>query len=151
VRIPTVTPSAGAVEFPADLAAVGPADAWLAPDIEQGSAGARTLYLLHWNGRSWTRVSLAFPTSFVDFMTQDGHGGIWMVANGPARAFRWFTYHLNAGHWSRFTVPVAKGLSLLDLPGISWIPGTRSVWLTGNMAGPPNGNAIFGAILKFGP
>jgi hypothetical protein len=151
VRIPKVTPPAGAVEFPVDLAATGPADAWLQRDIEQGSAGAQTLYLLHWNGRSWTRVKLGFPTSIVDSMTQDGHGGVWMVANGPARAFRWFTYHLNAGQWTRYTVPAAKGLSLLDLTGISWIPGTRSVWLTANMAGPPNGNAIFGAILKFGP
>jgi len=151
VRIPKVSPPAGAVEFPVDLAATGPADAWLQRDIEQGSAGARTLYLLHWNGRSWTRVNLGFPTSFVDYMTQDGHGGVWMVANGPARAFRFLTYHLNAGHWTRYTAPVATGLSLLDLTGISWIPGTRSVWLTGNMTGPPNGNGIFGAILKFGP
>jgi hypothetical protein len=151
VRIPKVSPPAGAVEFPVDLAATGPADAWLQRDIDQGSAGARTLYLLHWNGRSWTRVNLGFPTSFVDYMTQDGHGGVWMVANGPARAFRFLTYHLNAGHWTRYTAPVATGLSLLDLTGISWIPGTRSVWLTGNMTGPPNGNGIFGAILKFGP
>jgi hypothetical protein len=150
VPIPKVTPPRGAVEFSADLAATGPADAWLDRVIEQGSAGAQTLYLLHWNGRSWAQVKLGFPTSFVDFMTQDGHGGVWMVANGPARAFRWFTYHLNAGHWTRYAVPVAKGLSLLDLTGISWIPGTRSLWATGNMTGPPNGNAIYGAILKYG-
>lgn len=95
-------------------------------------------------------VKLGFPTSLVDSMTQDGHGGVWMVANGPARAFRFLAYHLNAGHWTRYTTPVAKGLSLLDLAGISSIPGTRSVWLTGNMT-PPHSNAIFGAIPKFGP
>jgi hypothetical protein len=150
VAIPKVTPPAGATEYAGGLAATGTADAWLEWDIEQGTAGAQTLYLLHWNGSSWAKVKVAFPTSIVDYMTQDGHGGLWMVANGPAPDYQWFTYHLNAGKWTRYPVPVATGLSLLDLTGISWIPGTRSVWATGNMA-VPNGTSIYGAILKYGP
>src|ERR1700690_3744036 len=105
----------GTSEYVTDLAATGPSDVWLQRDILQGSAGAQTLYLMHWDGTSWTQVSLNFPTSEVDYMAQDGHGGVWMAANGPAPDFTWYFYHLNAGTWTMSSVPAATGLSLLDL------------------------------------
>jgi hypothetical protein len=150
VAIPTVTPPPGGSEYVYGLTATGPSDAWLLRGLQQGSAGAVTLYALHWNGKSWTRVSPGFPTSVISFTTQDGNGGLWMTANGPAPAYTWYLYHLNAGHWTRYTVPAASGLSMLDLTGITWIPGTAAIWSTANLAGPPSGNGIYGAILTYG-
>jgi hypothetical protein len=147
VTIPAVTPPPGGIEYVYGLTATGPSDAWLLRGLEQGSAGAVTLYALHWNGKSWTRVPLGFPTSEISFTTQDGRGGLWMTANGPAPAYTSYFYHLNAGHWTRYTVPTANGLSLLDLTGIIWIPGTTSIWSTGNLT---SGNNIYGTILKYG-
>jgi hypothetical protein len=151
VTVPAVKPPPGAVEFVTGLTATGPRDAWLVRGIEQGSAGAQSLYLMHWNGTRWAQVRFTFPTSLVNAMAQDGHGGVWTVDNGPAPGYHWYLDHLNAGHWTRYTVPAVPGRSLLDLTGITWIPGTRSLWAAGNLAGPPNGNGISGLLLKFGP
>ncbi len=147
VAMPKVRVPANATEFPADPVALGPADVWVQQVIERGLQGAATLYLLHWNGRSWHRVANPSNMSSVAYMTQDGHGGIWLAANGLKPQYRWYLYHLN-GKWTRESVPAAKGTTVLDLIGLSWIPGTRSVWATGNMAQPGTNGGIFGAILK---
>ena len=147
VAMPKVRVPANATESPADPVALGPADVWVQQFIERGLQGAATLYLLHWNGRSWHRVAIPSNMSSVAYMTQDGHGGIWLAANGLKPQYRWYLYHLN-GKWTRESVPATKGTTVLDLIGLSWIPGTRSVWATGNMAQPGTNGGIFGAILK---
>ncbi len=151
VTLPKVTPPKGAVEYPQALTALGPSDAWLLWQIQQGAQGARTKYLLHWNGTSWARVSLKLPTSVMNFMAPDGHGGLWAEDNGPAPGYQWYLDHFSRGKWTRDDVPVASGLTLLDLTGISGIPGTKGVWATGNMANGPSGNKIYGAILRYTP
>ncbi len=149
VSVPAVKPPSGAIEFVRDLAAAGPGNVWLQRDIEQGSSGATTLYLLHWNGTSWTKVTPGFPTSLVDYLAPDGNGGIWMAANGPAPAYQWRFYHDSSGHWSMSAVPAAAGTSVLDVIGLAHIPGTHSLWAAANLSG--SGNTIDGAILKYGP
>jgi hypothetical protein len=150
VAIPAVKPPAHSVEFAADLLATGPDNVWLRRDIEKGSQGARTLYLLHWNGKRWQRVRLGFPTSLVDFMAQDGHGGEWIVANGQGPAFTWYFYHLLSGHWSRQAVPASSGTTLQQLLGITAIAGTRSLWATGGLLPAHSSQDVVGGIWKFG-
>jgi hypothetical protein len=135
------------VEFVLNPVALGPANVWIQRDIEKGSAGATTLYLLHWNGRHWARVALAAGISIVDFLTQDGHGGLWAAANGPKPSYSPRLYHLN-GKWTRYRVPAVKGTTAGTLTGISWIPGTRSVWATGNLFQRGTNGGIIGDILK---
>lgn len=149
LAVPTARVPAHSVEYVQNPVALGPADVWLQRDIVRGTAGAATLYLLHWNGRSWHRVAIPSQISGVDYMTQDGHGGLWLAANGPKPAYRWYFYHLN-GKWTRYSVPAANGTTVGDLIGVSWIPGTRSVWATGNMFLPGTNGGIIGAILKRG-
>jgi hypothetical protein len=80
-------------------------------------------------------------------MTQDGHGGLWLAANGPKPGYPWYLYHLN-GKCTRYSVPAVKGTTVGDLISLSWVPGTRSVWATGNMFQPGTSGGIIGAILK---
>lgn len=142
---------AHATEFVRDLAAAGPRAVWLQRDVEQGTAGARTLYLLHWNGRRWQRVYLHYPTSSVDYLAQDGHGGIWIVANGPKPRYRWYLYHRSSsGRWTRQAVPATKGTTLQELDGLSWIPGTTSMWADGQVLVPNSSEGVIGAIWKYG-
>jgi hypothetical protein len=148
LAVPKLHPPAKATEFQRDPAGLGPRDVWLQVDIEQGSAGARTLYLQHWNGKHWSRVDVPFHTSGVDYMVQDGHGGLWLVTNGPKPSFTWYFLHLNAGKWTRDAVPAAAGTTVGDLTGLNWIPGTKSAWAFGNMFGPGTDGPIYGAILK---
>jgi hypothetical protein len=149
LAVPEAHVPAHASEYVADPVALGPADVWIKRDILRGTAGAATLYLLHWNGSSWRRVAIPAQISGVDYMTQDGHGGLWLAANGPKPAYRWHIYHLN-GRWTRDSVPAAKGTTVGDLIGLNWIPGTRSVWAAGNMFLPGTNGGILGAILKHG-
>jgi hypothetical protein len=148
LKLPKLHPPSHAVEFQGDPAGLGPRDVWLEVQIEQGLAGARTLNLEHWNGRRWNKVDVPFHTSDVDYMVQDGHGGLWLVTNGPKPAFTWYLLHLNAGKWARDTVPSPAGTTVGDLTGLNWIPGSKSVWAYGNMFGPGTDGPIYGSILK---
>jgi hypothetical protein len=139
---------AHATEFLDGPAGVGQRDAWLTVEIERGSAGATTLYLLHWNGKHWSRVDVPSHISGVGYMVQDGHGGLWMTANGPKPSFTWYLLHLNAGKWTKDSVPSPTGTTVGDLIGLNWVPGTKSVWTYGNMFGPGTDGPIYGAILK---
>jgi len=148
---PAVRVPAHSMEYTGNLVATGPRDAWLQRNIERGTSGARTLYLLHWNGRRWQRVTLHYPTSDINYSAQDGHGGIWLVANGTAPRYRWYLDHLNnGGRWSRQAVPAAAGTTLQQLDEITWIPGTQSLWAAGGMLPARNRDAVLGAILKYG-
>jgi hypothetical protein len=147
VTVPTVHVPKNATEDVLNPVALGPADVWIQRDIERGLAGAATLYLLHWNGRHWARVSTPKNVSAVDYMTQDGHGGMWLAVNGPEPKYTWYIEHLNR-KWTRFSIPAAKGTTVGDLINLSWIPGTRSVWATGNMFQPGTNGGIIGAIIK---
>ena len=147
LAVPSAHVPKNATENVLNPVALGPANVWIQRDIERGLAGAATLYLLHWNGQRWSRVTLAAGISGVDYMTPDGHGGLWLAANGPKPSFTWYLYHLN-GKWARYSVPAVKGTTVGDLISLNWIPGTRSVWAAGNMLQPGSSGGIIGAILK---
>jgi hypothetical protein len=148
VAVPTVHVPKNSVEGVLNPVALGPADVWIQRDITKGTAGATTAYLLHWNGQRWQRVSIPAHVTDVDYMTQDGHGGMWLAVNGPKPDYRWYIYHLN-GKWTRYSIPAVSGTTVGDLISLSWIPGTRSVWATGNMLQPGSSGGVIGAILKY--
>ncbi len=151
LAIPAVTPPAHAVEYADGLVATGARDLWLKRDIEVGSQGARTLYLLHWTGARWQRIKLGEPTSGVDDMVRDGHGGLWLSVNGPAPGYAWYFDHLSGGKWSRTALPVAAGTTAGQVLMMSWIPGTRSEWAAGNLYPAGSSEDVLGAIWKDGP
>jgi hypothetical protein len=141
----------GASEFTPGILALGPRDVWLTRSIQKGLSGAETLYLLHWNGKSWRRVHPPFPTTEVEFMAPDGHGGIWMVNVGPKPAFRSYFVHLTGGHWTRQPVRPAKGTRLQEIEAITGVPGTASMWAVGQILPPHEGSGgIVGTIWGLG-
>jgi hypothetical protein len=144
-----VTIPPNSVEFVRDLVAAGPRDVWLQRDIETGSQGARTLYLLHWNGKSWHRVALRKPTSGVDEMARDGHGGLWLVTNGPGPAFGWFFDHMNSGRWTRTAVPQTATTTVQEVTRLAWVPGTRSEWAAGGLLPVGSNVDVLGGIWRF--
>ncbi len=143
---------AKSTEYVSDLLATGPRSVWLVRDIETGEQGARSLYLMHWDGSIWQHVRFAYRTSFVDQTARDGAGGLWMAANGPAPAYRWYFVHLQEdGTWTRQVVPAGSQISnLLVQPSLLWVPGTQSLWAVGNFVPPKHNEARRGAIFRFG-
>src|SRR5258707_1843276 len=148
IPAPTNVPP-NATEDTGNLMASGPANVWLERNIQIGSQGARTLYLMHWDGKRWTRVHFGFPTSFADYIARDGHGGIWIVANGPAPHYQWYFEHFNGGHWSRQRPPATAPTTFQQITACSWIPGTRSLWAAGGLLPLHSTTAVLGALFRY--
>ena len=143
-------------KFVGGLVATGPHDLWLVRSISSGAQATRPLYLLHWTHGRWHKVLFRFPTSFALSSAQDGHGGLWMVSNGPAPRYAWYFDHLSqTGRWTRQAGPTVPGTKVGQISEqfapMAWIPGTTSVWATGDLEPQDNSNAAIGAIFKYGP
>jgi hypothetical protein len=125
--------------------------AWLIRDVPlSGTHGARTLAVLHWDGRSWHQISFRYPVTFTPGIASDGHDGVWftsLFANG----FSWRFVHLtSAGKWTRQAVPTRAGTLVLGLTSIARVPGTSSLWATGVVAAPTtHAAAAVGGIYQF--
>lgn len=149
VSVPTVQVPKNSVEYVGNLAADTKGDVWLTRNINTGTQGGRTLYLMRWAAGHWHRVYFRKPTSNVSYLASDGHGGVWLADNGPRPNYTWYLDHYNAGQWQRDSVPAVQGTSLLDLISLTWIPGTRSVWAGANDLIPNASQGIVGSMLKY--
>ncbi len=139
--MPPGTTATGAV------AAVGPDNIWWAYQVTGAEPSATGL--LHWYGGHWHAIKLPVAVAGVDAITQDGHGGAWLVADaGTAFSnLAQYLYHYNHGKWSRQLVPSPRRYNN-SLFGMAWIPGTTSVWAAGE--GDLNsGTGTVGVILRY--
>jgi hypothetical protein len=142
---------AHASEFIANLAAANNG-VWLIREISAGSQGGQTLYLLHWDGRAWHRVSFVLPTTSVSQLAADGHGGVWLADYGRGKnAAENFDHLLSTGKWTRQRVPVTATTSDPGTESLAWVPGTHSVWATGNLIPAHSGTGVVGAIFRLNP
>jgi hypothetical protein len=134
----------GVMQTPAfitGIAAVSPRDVWA--DVAVYNT-ARGIYLLHWDGRSWSVVPFPYPGNPTSPVVPDGTGGIWLAINSSAGAdgSAWLC-HESQGHWTRTLVPEPADQSPLVLT-LAWIPGTRSLWGAADID-------LGTALLKYGP
>jgi len=148
VALPKAARPGSSTQFVAGLTALSSKDVWLTWDIQDGQSAATTAYLLHWNGTTWKRVRAGSRASMVGWMTGDGHGGLWLAVNVPARN-RWYLYHRAGGRWSKYPLPGTSTATPLDIRGITSIPGTSSVWVYGDLVTNRQRN-VLGAIWKYG-
>ena len=124
----------------ADVTAVTPRDAWAL--VSARGAGTLRSYLLHWNGKAWTRMRSACPGTAVTY-APDGQGGLWLASATDSGA-GWFC-HYTGGRWSKTAVPKRAG-ERPGIDGMALIPGTRALWALGGFDAD-EGEAIF----KYGP
>jgi hypothetical protein len=123
--------------YPTSLIATGPNDMWAIWIPAQASAAP---YLLHWTGAHWTKV--AFPKGGAGVPAAgDGARGLWLngFATGVKRVQLFL--HWSAGHWKLWQVP-QKGWEPGNVDFLALIPGTTSVWATGNVYGPGDGTTL---------
>jgi len=59
----------------------------------------------------------------------DGEGGLWWVPSGGIGGT---VYHYRDGRWASQAVAAKQGY-VTALRGLSWIPGTRSLWAYGKL------------------
>jgi hypothetical protein len=129
VRLPGLKLSGPASGQISGLVALGPRSVWAGVPTGGTVSRLRGL-LLHWNGKTWRRVSAPvgsfnFPSANAPIV-QDGHGGLWMQANGASSPFPLFLYHYSNGRFTRQRLGIN-----LNLDAFARIPRTRSVWAVG--------------------
>lgn len=129
------------------IAAIGPRDVWA--DAVTYKASGTVSYLLHWNGRSWTRTTIPYRATADSPVVPDGHGGLWLAVNiGAGRQLTFWFFHYSGGHWTKTPMPRTgtPPTGQIFVTQIAWIPRTRSLWATGNLLAN-----VSTAILKYGP
>lgn len=119
----------------ASIEAYSARDAWVDIGLTTGVA-SDGIIVLHWNGQAWSKVPVPDHTQADGDISQDGHGGIWMYAIGPAipAGALTYLYHYSNGQWSRQRTP-ALGGQATEMGVLSWRPGANSGWAaagTGN-------------------
>jgi hypothetical protein len=122
-----------------EILALSPTDAWATLQLQGTAKLVGPLLLLHWNGRSWSRIAGKLPNAILAGpLASDGHGGVWLSATNAA-----FTaaelLHYSGGHWTTYTVPTDHG-KLLDITGLSLVPRTRTVLGTAIVNYGPGGS-----------
>jgi hypothetical protein len=131
------------IGFIVGIAAIGPRDAWADASTYSGSSAIS--YLLHWNGSSWTRTTIPYGALADSAVVPDGHGGLWLaITIGTGRNLTYWFCHYSGGHWTKTPIPGSGTPAGLISVQIAWIPGTRSLWATGDMFDST-------AIFKYGP
>lgn len=133
------------------VAVAGPHDLWWAYQVTSGEPSPLGLH--HWNGTTWTAIKLPSALAGIDAMTQDGNGGIWLIANVNDYALTQYWYHYSGGQWTRQIVPSQNASSPTGynnmLFGMAWIPGTTSLLAVGE--GDCNtGSKTEGVIARYG-
>jgi hypothetical protein len=128
----------------ATIEAFSARDAWVDIGLTTGVASYGAI-VLHWNGRAWSRVPIPYRTQTAGDISQDGHGGIWMYAIGPASATGApaYLYHYSSGQWSRQRAPGLGGQAS-EIGVLSWSPGARSGWAAA-------GTGTRGLLLRYFP
>jgi hypothetical protein len=144
-----------------ELVATGPRDAWLVRQEQRVGSDGQTVvtgaYLLHWDGTSWAKVSIGAPAqTSIEAMAADGQGGLWLAGLGVSSPSPGEFLHYSGGHWTSAAIPggTLNGTPRVGLGGgITWIPGTRSLWASGTMVtgAATSATPSAGVILKQGP
>jgi hypothetical protein len=154
--LPHLGLSAKQIAIPTGIAAISAVNVWAMGQILDTSSTTNPVmkpFLLHWNGKKWAVVKIPYTGEVgAASLAQDGHGGVWMsVVSFTNNGIFSRMWHYTNGAWSRIATPARKGeVTIPDR--LAWIPGTRSVWGTGEEfpAGPTAAPGFPSVILKYG-
>jgi hypothetical protein len=130
-----------------DVAAISANDVWASGSLNKSSDGtqiAHTGLLVHWNGKSWT--SLTVPqSSNVAHITSDGNGGLWV--SSPAQYGVAIQHLSKSGHWATATV-LGTGGKTVSFNDLARVPGATSVFGVGSLGGSGiNGTSV---VFRYG-
>jgi hypothetical protein len=133
-----------------DARAVSATKVWLAAEITP----IRVPVLLQWNGKGWQRIPVPGHSRLTNIAT-DGHGGVWLLGVTSAGVY-WFL-HYSQGKWTIQHVPVAgipgaPANAAFNMYALAGVPGTTSVWATGDVfySDASNHQHAYTVIFKFG-
>jgi hypothetical protein len=133
------------------VAASGPRNLWWSYVVDAAN-DTRRIGMLRWNGNGWARIAVPNAINFIDGMSQDGDGGVWLIADAEVNYnFVQYWYHYNDGRWTRQLVLTPRKYND-TMFGISWIPHTTALWSVGEADlnfGTPKTGATVGVIARY--
>ncbi|HEY1822621.1 MAG TPA: hypothetical protein VGG83_22070 [Trebonia sp.] len=137
---------------PESVVAENANDVWAAAYLTEGRGVGNGIVLLHWNGKKFAQVTVPSTVTGPFFLSGDGSGGIWLSATRVVKdKFGTYLYRYSDGHWTQVTAPTQLKHTT-QLNAITLIPGTHSVWATGEQFSPTiDPGQSQGLILKYGP
>jgi hypothetical protein len=153
VALPKATvPKGGSVGF-MDLSAFGTKNVWAVESIHKNDSDLPTLYLVHWNGSAWSRISFEYPANEVEDIKSDGSGGVWLWAYSTAKGNPLFVYHVHGSSQWKYSAALPSQRGAFENTGdpgsIEWIPGSNAVWAVTNQWSTPVGDLpAYAVILK---
>jgi hypothetical protein len=109
------------------------------------------LVLLHYNGRTWTKVAggnYGNGTQPLQQIAPDGHGGLWIPMPGTDGQ-KSYLLHYSGGTLTPVTLPVSS--SMIDIDSVALIPGTTNVRAGGSTHASGNdGSDVVSVLLEYG-
>ena len=135
---------------PVAARAVSATKVWLAANIFHGGGPV----LLEWNGKAWQKIPVPGHSRLTD-ITTDGHGGAWMLRVTTAGVYTFL--HYSQGTWTTQHIPIA-GIpgappdATFNMYAVAGVPGTTSVWATGDVFyfDASNHQHAYTVIFKYG-
>jgi hypothetical protein len=107
--------------------------------------------VLHWNGRTWSKVAegnVGYGTAPLQQIASDGSGGFWLPMPGVESAPS-YLLHFSNGALSKATLPVAS--TKINIDAVALIPGTTSLLAGGYTHGASNpGSNVVSVLLQYG-
>jgi hypothetical protein len=149
---PSLTLPKGDGYQPTNIVAESDTNVWAAAVLIKGQGVAQGIVLLHYNGHSWTRITVPYSVTGAFTLAADGSGGIWLSATEYAKtSFAPYFYHYTGGKWTaRIEIPHSKNVQISPA-ATTWIPGTKSLWsVGGELTTTTSGASAQGFILKYG-
>lgn len=110
-----------------DILALSPANVWV---VGAHSGGEPPHLLVHFNGKSWRRVSMPGNTRPIRIVS-DGQGGFWVLAYPAGVGPEALLHRSRSGSWTRQSFSPVAGASI---SGLTLIPGTTALWGAGAIA-----------------
>jgi len=109
------------------------------------------LVVLHYNGRTWTKVAqgnYGLGTQPLQQIAPDGHGGLWLPMPGTDGAKSYLLHYSGA---KLTPVALPKAASMINIDSVALIPGTANVLAGGytHAAGNPGTNVV-SVLLEYG-
>ena len=133
-RVPSPNQGPGS-NYLDSVSAVSPSNIWAVGQYstQPGSYGANKTLILHWNGRTWSRVASPSPGSFADDLSsvqRVSATNVWAVGlyAGSDIRDRSLILHWNGKAWSQVASP-NPGRQSDSLSGLSGV-NARSLWTT---------------------
>lgn len=132
--------------FLADLLVRSSKDVWVAGWVYESRSGSKyteTPLLVHYNGKSWKRVT-APAAGTISHITADGKGGLWFAGRLKGRGV--LRHRSSAGKWTTASV-VNLGTRYPSFSDLALIPRTTQVFAAGQLRPKDDGSSL-GAIFR---